>query len=77
MRLISFEFVGAPMEEREVRIEEKIPTITCPRCKREIKIIKFGRAWVAACCNEVLYNDEKLPYQTSRSEIRSEWPSKS
>jgi hypothetical protein len=65
------------MEEREAKTEEKIPTITCPRCKREIKFIKFGNAWVAACCNEILYNDERLPHETSRSEFRREWPSKS
>jgi hypothetical protein len=58
------------MEEHQVKAEEKIPTITCPRCKREIKLIKFGSGWLAVCCNEILYNDERLPHQTSRSEIR-------
>lgn len=38
-----------------------MPTIKCPHCGKEVRIISFGGGYVAVCCDQVIYNGYKLP----------------
>jgi len=30
-------------------------------CGQEVKIVPFGKGWVACCCNEIIYNKPLPP----------------
>ena len=36
--------------------EEQVLAIFCYICKKEVKLISFGKGFVGICCNKVLYN---------------------
>ena len=36
-------------------------TVKCPKCGREVYVIRYGNGYLAACCGRVLYSGEKLP----------------
>jgi len=35
--------------------------MTCPKCKKEVKIVRYGFGYVAHCCGRILYNSDKMP----------------
>jgi hypothetical protein len=35
--------------------------LICPKCQKEVKIIKFGGGYIAHCCGRILYNEEVRP----------------
>ena len=43
--------------------------IICPHCGRETGIVNFGRGYVAACCDTIIYNSDKLPPQPNEEEV--------
>ena len=43
--------------------------VQCSHCGKEVKIIPFGYGYIAACCNNVIYSDRKLPPDRSPGKI--------
>ena len=41
-----------------VNEEEQVMAIICNICKKEVELIRFGKGFVAVCCEKVLYNHE-------------------
>lgn len=35
--------------------------VICPHCGKEVAVIRYGNAWVAACCDRIVYNNDQLP----------------
>ncbi len=35
--------------------------VICPHCGKEVTVIRYGNAWVAACCDRIVYNNDQLP----------------
>jgi hypothetical protein len=61
-----------------------MPSMSCPKCGKRIKLISFGNAWIGLCDAEIVYNSCELPLDVepyaSRSVnkgVRSDSPSPS
>ena len=35
--------------------------MTCPKCKKEVQIVRYGFGYVGHCCGEILYNAKEKP----------------
>ncbi len=34
---------------------------SCPKCGKEIRLVRFGNAWIGMCGAEIVYNSPELP----------------
>lgn len=41
-------------------------TIECPRCRKTVRIIQFGRGYVAVCCDWIIYHGDEPPRVSER-----------
>ncbi len=36
-------------------------TMKCPKCRKKIRLISFGNAWIGMCNFEIVYHKYELP----------------
>ena len=45
----------------KARLYNKITTMKCPECGKEVEVRMFGNGYVACCCGKIIYNSDKRP----------------
>ncbi len=39
--------------------------VVCPKCGKEINLVRFGYSWIGLCCDRIVYDRPDLPQNTS------------
>jgi endogenous inhibitor of DNA gyrase (YacG/DUF329 family) len=50
----------------------RITTIKCPHCGKDVRLIQLGNGYLAVCCKKIIYSSYKLPDNEKKEDNASE-----